>query len=146
MSSDKEQKQADSKSHHEQMADNEKSIQRNPHGNFKEVEASRPDWDSTEAWRWTKTKNPDWKLGDGANDGGESLKKEHVCIDPYEDGRPATFNYKLLISAIIPRPVGFLSTRSKDGSSTNLAPFSYTQVINHDPPVCPPLTPLKTPH
>lgn len=28
-----------------------------------------------------------------------------------------------------------MSTRSKDGSSTNLAPFSYTQVINHDPPI-----------
>lgn len=52
-----------------------------------------------------------------------------------EQGRPATFNYKLLISAIIPRPVGFVSTRSKDGTSTNLAPFSYTQVVNHDPPV-----------
>lgn len=56
-------------------------------------------------------------------------------IDPYQDGRPATFNYKLLISAIIPRPIGFVSTRSKDGSSTNLAPFSYTQVVNHDPPI-----------
>lgn len=28
-----------------------------------------------------------------------------------------------------------MSTRSKDGSSSNLAPFSYTQVVNHDPPV-----------
>lgn len=28
-----------------------------------------------------------------------------------------------------------MSTISKDGSSTNLAPFSYTQVINHDPPI-----------
>ena len=78
---------------------------------------------------------PDWKPGMGANDGGEWAKHDHVEIDPYQDGRPATFNYKLLISAIIPRPIGFVSTRSKDGSSTNLAPFSYTQVINHDPPV-----------
>lgn len=31
--------------------------------------------------------------------------------------------------------MGFVSTRSADGSSTNLAPFSYTQVINHDPPI-----------
>jgi flavin reductase (DIM6/NTAB) family NADH-FMN oxidoreductase RutF len=38
-------------------------------------------------------------------------------------------------SGIIPRPIGFISTRSKDGSSTNLAPFSYFQVINHDPPL-----------
>jgi flavin reductase (DIM6/NTAB) family NADH-FMN oxidoreductase RutF len=40
-----------------------------------------------------------------------------------------------LISGIIPRPVGFISTQSKDGSSTNLAPFSYFSVINHDPPL-----------
>ncbi|KAK4505792.1 hypothetical protein PRZ48_003757 [Zasmidium cellare] len=126
---------ASTKPPHEQMMDNEKAIQRNPHGNFKEVEASRPDWDAEKQFHFTKTKNPSWKPGDGANDGGESLKKEHISIDPYEDGRPATFNYKLLISAIIPRPIGFLSTTSKDGSSSNLAPFSYTQVINHDPPV-----------
>jgi flavin reductase (DIM6/NTAB) family NADH-FMN oxidoreductase RutF len=28
-----------------------------------------------------------------------------------------------------------VSTVSKDGSQRNLAPFSYTQVVNHDPPV-----------
>jgi len=40
-----------------------------------------------------------------------------------------------MISGIVPRPIGFLSTRSKDGSSTNLSPFSYFQMINHDPPL-----------
>jgi len=86
-------------------------------------------------WNVKQTVKPDWKYGDGANDGGESLKKNHVEIDPYEEGRPATYNYKLLISGIVPRPIGFVSTRSKDGSSTNLAPFSYFQMINHDPPL-----------
>ncbi|KAF2431578.1 hypothetical protein EJ08DRAFT_669941 [Tothia fuscella] len=117
------------------MADAEKTIQRNPHPDFKKVEASRPDWDTTSQFTFSKTKAPEWKLGDGGNDGGESLKKEHVEIDPYEEGRPATFNYKLLISAIVPRPVGFCSTISGDGKSTNLAPFSYFNVINHDPPL-----------
>ena len=28
-----------------------------------------------------------------------------------------------------------MSTRSKDGQFANLAPFSYSQVINHDPPL-----------
>ncbi|KAH9821992.1 Flavin reductase like domain [Teratosphaeria destructans] len=135
MSSDQEQRKEDPKPHHEMMADREKAIKRNPHGNFKEVEASRPDWDQQRTFTFTKTVKPDWKPGQGGNDGGESLKKEHIDIDPYQDGRPAAFNYKLLISAIIPRPIGFLSTTSKDGSSTNLAPFSYTQVVNHDPPV-----------
>ncbi|KAK5128931.1 hypothetical protein LTR85_000264 [Meristemomyces frigidus] len=134
MSGEPEQKKQDP-SAHEQMLDSEKHVQRNPHGNFKDVEASRPDWKEQDTWAFTKTKNPDWKPGQGANDGGECLKHEHVDIDPYQDGRPATFNYKLLISAIIPRPIGFVSTRSKNGSSTNLAPYSYFQVINHDPPL-----------
>lgn len=116
-------------------ADAEKLIQRNPHPNFKAVEASRQPWDTSLEFNLKQTVKPDWKYGDGANDGGASLKIPHVEIDPYGEGRPAVFNYKLLISAIIPRPIGFLSTRSKDGSSTNLAPFSYFQVINHDPPL-----------
>lgn len=115
--------------------DAEKLIQRNPHPDFKKVEASREKWDKSLEWNIKQTVKPDWKYGDGANDGGASLKIPHVEIDPYEEGRPAVFNYKLLISGIVPRPIGFLSTRSKDGSSTNLAPFSYFQFINHDPPL-----------
>lgn len=120
---------------HEKRADAERQIKRNPHGNFKEVEAGRPTWAKNTDWHFTQAPNIDWKAGDGGNDGGESLKHDHVEIDPNEEGRPAPFNYKLLISAIVPRPIGFISTISKDGSSTNLAPFSYTNVVNHDPPV-----------
>lgn len=100
---------------HELRADSEKTIQRNPHADFAKVQASRPDWPEYTERRFTKTKDPSWKPGQGGNDGGESLKKDHVEIDPYEEGRPAAFNYKLLISGIIPRFVGFISTRSEDG-------------------------------
>ena len=102
---------------HEQRFDQEKIVQRNPHPDFKQVESSRPDWPNHSDWQFTKTKQPDWKLGQGANDGGECLKKDHVEIDPYEEGRPAISNYKLLISGIIPRPIGFICTRSKDGKN-----------------------------
>lgn len=119
----------------QQRLDAENAIQRNPHPDFKKVEASRQPWDKDLKWNMKQTSHPDWQLGGGANDGGASLKIPHVEIDPYEEGRPAVFNYKLLISAIIPRPVGFVSTRSLNGSSTNLAPFSYFQLINHDPPL-----------
>lgn len=44
-------------------------------------------------------------------------------------------NYKLLISGIAPRPVGFISTKSADGKTDNLSPFSYFQVVDHDPPI-----------
>ncbi|KZF24105.1 hypothetical protein L228DRAFT_244984 [Xylona heveae TC161] len=113
----------------------EKAVQRNPHPEFKKVEASRPGWREDVEFNYTKTKSPEWKPGQGGNDNGESLNKEHIQIDPYEEGRPAVYNYKLLISGIIPRPIGFISTCSGDGRSTNLAPMSYFQVVNHDPPV-----------
>ncbi|KAF1811792.1 hypothetical protein P152DRAFT_459258 [Eremomyces bilateralis CBS 781.70] len=118
----------------ENKVDVESTVKRNPHPDFKTVESSRPLW-SEATFKYTRTPNPDWKVGQGANDGGEGLKKGHVEIDPYEPGRPAVFNYKLLISAIVPRPIGFCSTVSKDGTSPNLAPFSFFNVINHDPPL-----------
>lgn len=138
MSTDAEQRREDPTAH-EQKLDSEATIKRNPHGNFKEVEASRPTWretqPGTDPFPFTQTRNPAWKAGDGANDSGASLTHSHVSIDPYAPDRPATSNYKLLISAIVPRPVGFVSTRSQDGTSTNLAPFSYFTLINHDPPL-----------
>lgn len=99
-----------------EKADAEPQVRRNPHPDFKKVESSRPDYSlNAGEITFTKTVNPDWRPGQGANDGGECLKKNHVEIDPYEEGRPAVYNYKLLISAITPRFIGFVSTRSKDG-------------------------------
>ncbi|OAX84196.1 hypothetical protein ACJ72_01428 [Emergomyces africanus] len=102
---------------------------------FAEVEASRPDFDHSTPLTFIKSPNPKWKQGQGGNDGQASLEKNHVEIDPYEAGRPANLNYKLLISAVVPRPIGLLSTRSKDGKTVNVAPFSFTQMVNFDPPI-----------
>ncbi len=41
--------------------------------------------------------------------------------------------YKLLTGSIIPRPIAWVSTISKDGIN-NLAPFSYFNAIGEDPP------------
>jgi hypothetical protein len=102
----------------EQRQDAEQTVNRNPHGDFSKVQASRPDFNHAEdGFRYTKTPAPEWQLGDGGNDRGASVSKKQIQIDPYEDGRPAVFNYKLMISAIVPRPIGFVSTRSKDGMS-----------------------------
>ncbi|PYH79345.1 hypothetical protein BO82DRAFT_356517 [Aspergillus uvarum CBS 121591] len=105
------------------------------HDDFEKVQASRPDFNRDIPVTFSKPPKPDWKEGDGGNDGGESLKKNHVQIDPYEEGRPVASNYKLLISGMVPRPIALISTKSKDGKTANLAPFSYSQVINHDPPL-----------
>jgi flavin reductase (DIM6/NTAB) family NADH-FMN oxidoreductase RutF len=102
------------------------------HGNFKEVESKRPEFDSQAPITVSKVPDPNWKYGGGAND-KSGLGKRHVEIDPSEEGRPMISNYKLLISGV-PRPISFLSTASK-GGVTNLAPFSYFQVVDHDPPI-----------
>ena len=41
--------------------------------------------------------------------------------------------YKLLTGSIIPRPIGWISSISEDGIS-NLAPFSYFNMLGDDPP------------
>ena len=41
--------------------------------------------------------------------------------------------YKLLTGTIIPRPIGWISTVDSYGIN-NLAPFSYFNMVSHDPP------------
>lgn len=115
-------------------AEQEKLIQRNTHPDFDKVQSERPAYPNR-SWEQYKTPQPSWQAGGGANALHNGQDKKHIAIDPYESGRPSVFNYKLLISAIVPRPIGLLSTSSKDGKMTNLAPFSYTQMLNHDPPI-----------
>lgn len=110
---------------------------RNPHPDFKSVEASRPPWDSSHKLEFVQTADPSWQFGAGPNPTADRklLSQSHIPIDPYAPDRPINFNYKLLISAIVPRPIALLSTRSPDGTTTNLAPFSYFGLIGHEPPL-----------
>lgn len=52
-------------------------------------------------------------------------------FDPQEIDQKAI--YKLLTGAVIPRPIGWISTLSEDGIP-NLAPFSFFNAIGDDPP------------
>ncbi|KGO90001.1 flavin reductase family protein [Flavobacterium suncheonense] len=52
-------------------------------------------------------------------------------FDPQLIDQKAT--YKLLTGAVIPRPIGWISTISKDGIP-NLAPFSFFNAVGEDPP------------
>ena len=52
-------------------------------------------------------------------------------FDPKETDHSAI--YKLLTGAIIPRPIGWISSISEDGIN-NLAPFSYFNAVGDDPP------------
>lgn len=55
---------------------------------------------------------------------------------PSRDGPPDAFGsaYRLLSTAITPRPIGWISTTSKSGAD-NLAPYSFFNVVAVEPPV-----------
>lgn len=102
--------------------------------NFADTEARRPDFDHAKPIEVTKSPHPAWTYGDGVPDNGASLAQPHHEIDPYAPDRSALANYRLLVSGVAPRPVGFLSTVDAAGRK-NLSPFSYYQVVDHDPPL-----------
>ena len=54
-----------------------------------------------------------------------------MIFDPNEQSLAET--HKLMIGSIVPRPIAFVSTLSKDGIE-NLAPFSYLNGICSNPP------------
>lgn len=56
--------------------------------------------------------------------------KISIPLEPLE----LTQRYKLLTSLVIPRPIAWISTQSKDGV-TNLAPFSFFNVFGSNPPL-----------
>ncbi|KAK9458549.1 flavoprotein oxygenase [Lipomyces oligophaga] len=117
----------------ENTANREAKLKRNPHGDFNQVQKDRPAFETDSSWHYTRTVDIDWIPGTGAND-DDWKNHEKVAVDPYQAGRDPFDNYKLLIAGIVPRPIGFVSTESKTGVR-NLAPFSYTQVVHHDPPI-----------
>jgi flavin reductase (DIM6/NTAB) family NADH-FMN oxidoreductase RutF len=55
-----------------------------------------------------------------------------LIIDPH--ATDTTNVYRLLIGAIVPRPIAFVSTISPDGI-LNLAPFSFFTAVSANPPV-----------
>lgn len=111
------------------------------HPDFKELQASRPPWNTVLApFQYIQPPNPDWRFGDGASHthaqtSATAATAKHISIDPYTPDRSLIDNYKLLVSAVVPRPIAFISSRSRDGSSENLAPMSFFQLVNVDPPI-----------
>ncbi|CUM53531.1 uncharacterized protein AC631_02345 [Debaryomyces fabryi] len=111
----------------------ESQVKRNPHPDFNKVENERAPFEKETKWKFTRIPDKDWTPGSGANDDSWKDHKK-IQIDPFAEDRNPVDNYKTLISAIVPRPIGFVSTIGADGTR-NLAPFSYFTVVNHDPPI-----------
>lgn len=66
-------------------------------------------------------------MGSGPTDGSGGLS-----FDPAD--RDSDDVYRLLTSVVVPRPVGWISSRSPAGVD-NLAPYSYFNAVSSSPPV-----------
>lgn len=55
------------------------------------------------------------------------LSLEKTDLSPQEQ-------YKILIGTVIPRPIAFVSTISKEGI-VNLAPFSFYNIVSYQPTI-----------
>ena len=60
------------------------------------------------------------------------MADSHFSIDPADTGLPLDA-YDLLVHAVAPRPIAFVSTQGVDGSR-NLAPFSFFNAGGANPP------------
>ncbi|RAL03383.1 flavin reductase family protein [Aspergillus ibericus CBS 121593] len=101
---------------------------------FTETEATHPDFNKDKPIEITKSPYPNWKYREGMPDNKINLTQKHHKINPYTPDQPTINNYRLLLSGIAPRPISFLSTVNSE-KQKNLSPFSYFQVINHNPPI-----------
>ncbi|KAL4929551.1 flavin reductase family protein [Aspergillus undulatus] len=95
--------------------------------NFAETEASRTPFNHNAPINVTKPPYPNWTYGHGVPDGTDPSQISTTKSTP-----------------IAPRPIGLVSTISsldsnsndeKKGVKENLAPFSYFQLVDHDPPL-----------
>lgn len=62
-----------------------------------------------------------------------NLWKQHILMQFDTHVIDQSTIYKLLTGTIIPRPIGWISTIDANGIN-NLAPFSYFNLVSHDPP------------
>ncbi|KIL66277.1 hypothetical protein M378DRAFT_75336 [Amanita muscaria Koide BX008] len=100
--------------------------------------STRPPFNKDTIFKLTQPPYPEWKYGDGLQpdqdrwrmEGEESRSTWDLATMP-----PKQVDvYPLLTSAIIPRPIAFVSSLSPDGEH-NLAPFSYFSMVGHNPPL-----------
>ncbi|KDQ53550.1 hypothetical protein JAAARDRAFT_39240 [Jaapia argillacea MUCL 33604] len=99
----------------------------------------RPPFNPEPSFKFTRSPNPNWKLGQGLSLEGVGAKEwkedeEKGWKTWVTDDTPPQDCYRLLTSAIGPRPIAFVSTLSATGVP-NLAPFSYFNMVAHNPPL-----------
>ncbi|PWZ02677.1 hypothetical protein BCV70DRAFT_4337 [Testicularia cyperi] len=104
---------------------------------FKEEESKRAPFDPSLSYTIAQAPDTNFRAGQGLNSHpasavfGSDDASFHVIQMGKTDVSAASM-YKLMISAIAPRPVALVTTLNEDGSP-NLAPISWYQMVSHNP-------------
>ncbi|KAL3930381.1 MAG: hypothetical protein SGARI_004499 [Bacillariaceae sp.] len=62
-----------------------------------------------------------------------SSSSEWTTVDA--DSLPVPALYQLCISSVVPRPVAVITSKDPTTGTLNCAPYSYTSLAGHDPPI-----------
>jgi len=94
-----------------------------------------PEFKHSDTFTFTQPPHPSWQPGvkQPIKEGEVTSTAENTSVVFHADKMEPGARYKLLIETVIPRPIAFVSSLSSAGVP-NLAPFSYFNVICHDPP------------
>jgi hypothetical protein len=93
--------------------------------------SDEPAHDDT-APRFHDSPNPGWLSESRQPTISPYANEEIVTLLPEDVPKPALYSF--VISAIVPRPVAFVSSLSSTGAR-NLAPYSYFGCMGHNPPL-----------
>eukprot|EP00884_Botryococcus_braunii_P015938 jgi/Botrbrau1/3027/Bobra.0070s0023.1 len=80
--------------------------------------------------RVVRTANPNPSYREGDKQPHPYGDSQRLLLNPSEMGADL---YPFIISCVVPRPIAFISSLSKEGIG-NLSPYSYFGVMSHDPP------------
>ncbi|KAI9345149.1 hypothetical protein DFJ73DRAFT_778039 [Zopfochytrium polystomum] len=100
---------------------------------------SRPPFPHAEAFTLYQPPHPTWQAGgSSASSPPPQLPPPAELGDADESLDPARLAaggmYHLLISAVVPRPIALVSSIDADSGRVNVAPYSYFNIVCHDPP------------
>ncbi|KAF8897036.1 hypothetical protein CPB84DRAFT_1681703 [Gymnopilus junonius] len=101
------------------------------------MSTSRPPFSFQSTFQFVDPPARNWRIGDGLPDVSKQWTEE-VIKSPRKswdltDPEKIRESYRILTSAIVPRPIALVSTLSEDGQP-NLAPFRFNMVA-HNPPM-----------
>lgn len=104
---------------------------------FKQEEAARQPFDPSLSYTVAQAPDVNFKAGQGLNahPASSTFGSDNASFHVIQIGKTqvsAASLYKLMISAIAPRPVALVTTLNEDGSP-NLAPISWYQMVSHNP-------------